>query len=1437
MQSLVSGESRGGCGILGIVNLSQSPQHQLVQQGLLGIENMEHRGGSVGGNGDGAGLLLRPSKEFFKRFVSPCFRIDDEHETLIVGTIFFECSQRVVEENRPIFEALIRQAGLVTLGWRIPPVNLDVLGADARAKCPLIMQVLIARGNRPEAHLPKVLHDLKVALESRFRNLLMVASLNLHATVYKILGTARQLRLFYRDFSDPEFTTQLLIGHRRFSTNTLPNWHLVQPFRMLAHNGEINTITANCRAIRSVEGAIDTGHILMEGGSDSAQFDRVLEMMSTHGMKNVAEAMRRLISPPWEEETRDAREVSFFEGNRRALGTLAAWEGPSGLLATDGRLLVGCVDRMGLRPLRYWITAKNYFYIASEMGAVPIRKEDIICDGQLEPGCMIVADRETGAVQFPKEAEQWVIDNTGLNFAGLASRDLLPLEAHGNSDNLSIHVLNTFGWSREHRLFVEKMAQTGSEAVISMGNDLPLAVFSKNNSRLYSYLNQIVAVVTNPPIDMHREGGAMDLTLYLGRSPRVTVKSTYDSWPQYKIQGPVLSNAEIATLLGNEIPGLSACRIDATFEDNSDWRTLVNRVHAVTEEAIELLRREKVSILVLSDRNVEQGRLPLPMLLVVSALHRRLAELGLRRDASIVVETGEVHEGHDLAVLLAYGATAVNPYALFYIGEKTKGVAKEVAERNLIKALTDAIKRVMAKMGITSLAGYRGSALFEALGISADVVDYFIPDTRSRIGGITLQHIYEDVAARSLRGDSLLAGNENQSIFRRDVITALQEVARSGNEQGGYDRFVEMLHRPTSPCYLRDLLDFRWASAVTDDADVAPRDEIVRSTFRGAAMSHGALHIVAHRAIASAFNHFGALSNSGEGGEDERREVGEVWERDRNRIRQVASGRFGVDAKYLLGADEIEIKIGQGAKPGEGGHLPGHKVTVQIARIRRTKVGTELISPPPHHDIYSIEDLAQMIFNLRELHPTSVIGVKVPSVANIGTIAVGIAKAGADVISVSGFEGGTGAALRSSVFHAGSPLEIGVAAVHQNLCSSALRQQIRVRADGGMKSGLDVAKILALGADEVAFGTTLLIAENCVYCRGCSFGKCPAGIAVQGDHDDFALPQVEQRYQESRQAVIRYLSCVAEHVRSILGKLGLNHPRELVGRVDLLQQLETQNDRWDSVNLSEILKNAAGWIPAQSSYAGLRRDVGSKNREIVNAAFPVLSGHRNEIEIDLELDNRDRAIAATLAGKIAQSRGYSGLVTLKTFGVAGQAYGFCATSGMRLFHRGYANDSVAEGMAGSALVVVVPEKTASHGEHHLVGNAAGYGATGGKLYVAGRSGQRFGVRNSGGVLVCEGTGKYAFEYMTGGTGVVLGTVGYCLGAGMTGGRLFVWDPDEAISRRVSRELVSRIRKLDESDKTELRKILVDFAENTQSSKAISLLLDWEKTQRQCVLLA
>ncbi|NVL89429.1 MAG: IMP dehydrogenase [Desulfobacterales bacterium] len=1179
----------------------------------------------------------------------------------------------------------------------------------------------------------------------------------------------------------------------------------------------------------------------MSQGSDSADMDRMVELFYVLRGIDLDETLRRMVPPAWRDDPALADDVTtFFETNCRAHGTMAAWEGPMAIVATEGKRLIGLLDKMGLRPLRYVVTTDGLVCLSSEMGAVPISPDRIARTGQLNPGEMLVADTQKGTLTTSSETDRAVVAKTRFRIEDLraltsycSSTDAMP-----EDDPLDPALLARFGWNRRRLRFARSMVKTGEEPVISMGHDKPLAIFSEDHPTLFKYFKQIVAVVTNPPIDPIREGGAMELRVHLGKIPRITDTLGYEIFPQYELDSPIMTRAELDEVLKGGKNRPYVAWLDMTFKDTGNWRDLSAGIEAVVEEGIRQATEgedgHKRTILVFSDRKTfYNGRLPLPSLLVASHTNQRLSEEGIGRDVSIVVDTGEIQEPHDAAVLIACGATAVCPYLLYRLAYQKRDEPGIAAMK---QAMTSGLKKIMSKVGITAIDGYRGCRQFEAVGISPEIIDMYLPGITSLLGGIDFEDMYRDVVARSQRTE--LQREKPVRGFRKKIVESIHQVAQSGNRTV-YQEYMRKVEK-TVPIYLRDLLTLNMPKQGILVDEVEGEAEIIAKAIRGAAVSHGAISREAHMAIAQAFNHFNSRSNCGEGGEDRRRNPGGPWEDSRSRIRQVASGRFGVDAFYMVHADELQIKIGQGAKPGEGGHLPGKKVTTEIAAIRHTQPGVSLISPPPHHDIYSIEDFAQLVYSLRQINPAADTSVKIPAVTDIGTIAVGIAKAGVDIIKISGFDGGAGAAPTSSIEHAGLPVIRGVTETHHALKLNGLRNWVSLRVDGGLKTGLDVVKLLLLGADEVAFGSVLMVAQGCVMCRRCNIGKCPAGIASQ-------LSEVRKRHMAkwckksatrkeriaaARDAIISFLFAVARDIRETMAALGVQRVEELVGRTDYLRQIGTGNDRHDKADLSRCL------APVSTDFVAVRpRELsrtGSLNRHLVTKVRKTIAGSR-PIVLSIEASNSDRSIGATLFGYLARiyneefhrNEGYKPRrITININGNAGQGLGFGSVDGMTIRLSGYANDMVGEAMGAGSTIIVTPPHPLKEG-HSLVGNAAAYGATGGRLYVAGLAGQRLGVRNSGTTIVTEGTGKYAFEYNTGGTGVILGPVGPVIGSGMTGGEVFVYDPEKTASQYVHSDVVTI--PMDEESYERLKTTIEDFAAETGSLRGEAILKKWEQS--------
>lgn len=1442
-----SPQSHGGCGIASVVETNGYACRQVMDMILEAGRNMEHRGGGMNDQSDGAGIMVRPDPAYFKRFMSPGSNLP-KGEELVVGNVWFlpemqgdkKRLQREVDQR-------IEEAGLRPLGWRKVPVEPDGLPQRVVQIMPEQWHVLMAPNYIDEEDLAKEMYLLRNRLGGEMHGLYF-PSFTPGTIVYKTLSTGEQLPRIFSDLRDPDFKTSGAVFHRRYSTNTTPKFPLAQPFSMLAHNGEINTNPANVNAVHDFEKALKLFFkVLMRQGSDSANLDRMVELFTALGVP-LEETLRRFMMPPWKDNINlTEAQKAYYEGCRRALGNLAVMEGPAAVTALTGDKMVASLDKMGLRPLRVVKTKSGFLVVASELGAINIPPEDIEYTYQLSPGEIMMADTTEGKIYKPGQVESHIVANTPINFRPLSrSKILVPEQSAVRYEFIGKldEALTRFGWTAERKRAVMNMLKEGKEPITSMGNGRPLAILSQNNPTLFKYFKQIVAVVTNPPIDPLREKGAFDLTTYLGRVPGISeVKHDYKIYEQYKLESPFLTDSELKNIMDNSgeeaeeegTTGPKTVKLDLTFERGSA-DNLKARLNQIRDEAISLVKSKKAQIIVLSDSDASDSKLPVSSLLAVSMINNALKEQGLRRNVSLVCDTGEIQEVHDAAVLFAHGANAVNPRMMWHVAyadDKGQQSPKVETLRNVLDA---GLRKIMSKMGITTLDGYRDSQLFEAIGLGPFLRGYYLKGTASHIGGIGIEEVYEDICARSDTAGGL-PKDKDKTVYRRDVYEALHEVAR-GEDPGAYEEFLKVLGE-TPPTYLRDLLTFKKSEKGIEKEQVTPREEIIAKVFRAAAMSHGALNKLAHMAIAGAFNSFGAMSNSGEGGEMDSRSIGGENEEARSKIRQVASGRFGVDADYLVGAEEIQIKIGQGAKPGEGGHLPSHKVTAEIAGIRKTQTGIDLISPPPHHSIYSIEDLAQLIYNVKQVNPTAKVSVKVPSITNLGTIAIGILKAGADAIEISCFSGGTGAATESSIEHAGIPLERSLAEVHQVLIENGVRDLIKIRADGGIKSGMDVAKLIALGADETSFGSVLMVAEDCVMCRGCSKGKCPAGIATSDEAGEGRfmkkvkpdLTDPKERYEEAKKGIQNYLLEVSEEFRQILADLGIEKPEDLRGRVDLLEKAKTENPRHDLVDLKDFLRTVEdGTSPSTGGHVQdrIQNRIGAIVGETLDDQI-IADLMKEEMKDCYDARNTNLTIGGKISGMMARGeievKASPIIINLK--GYAGQALGFAAGRGLKIVLEGYANDAVGEAMSGTAHIVIKQPKKVdgARSTNSVIGNAACYGATGGALYVEGSAGHRLGVRNSGALIVTEGAGKYAFEYMTGGAGVVLGQLGEVVGAGMTGGVLICRDP--RIEEKIHHESVE-VQELSETDYEDLIRVLTNYSEETESPLAANILQHWEE---------
>jgi glutamate synthase domain-containing protein 2/glutamate synthase domain-containing protein 3 len=1417
-------------------------------------------------------------------------------------------------------------------------MNLDALSQRAREVRPGAIEQLLLRCNAPADEVETFLYRRRLELRHKFRENgldVYIPSLSARLVSYKALATSPQFVALYADLNRDDFDSGVAIFHRRYSTNTYPNWALGQPFRYSCHNGEINTIRTNRNAVhaysRGLNPPIPGGDLLTPKMSDSGSLDEWIEHLVIDRGWSLLRALRLSVPPVWDTEAEfwGQEAVDLFSYCRRTFGSLCAWDGPAGLLATDGRVLVGGVDRMGLRPVRWSADKRGWLYIASESGVFGVDSATIVASGQLQPGQMIALDTETGERLDHHQTMRRVVDEVRTELGSIEDvnrAEIIVPEGFDFTTQIDDqvgamlddrgwtldHLLQGVGWDFERAVFVKDMAKLKKEPLGSMGFDRVLTIFSQHHPTLFKYLQQTFAEVTNPPIDPYREGGAMSLTTYIGRpggfrNARTSFsgepEASTDQLPvkQMELASPVISDAIIEEIRRNEVLGYQL--IDTTFPLSGGEEALREALHRIRSEA-ERAVHAGYAVLCLSDKEAcNRGIDPIPSLLALGAVHTYLCRQGLRDKCSLIVQASDVQEGHDICCLVAFGADAVHPYLMLRLIKdgltfKEADTKQEVTVsaheclENLFAALEDSIKKIIAKMGITTIEGYRGAMLFEAVGFGPELMEW-LGDFPSRVGGIGLKELVEDAAWRVKAGEEMFAKNRpmgknmDYRAFNAKVRMALRDAVKEAHpepEPGGgetaytappqevdpdaphrvaekWPKFTDMVNtRP--PTVLRDLFNIKRAAKATDVKDVQPAIDLIRGHFRGAAMSHGALTGASHMTIAAALNELGTFSNSGEGGEARNRNDaperpwGPFWEKSlaeraehpsiyalngdlrksrfRSRIRQVASGRFGVDAEYLMNSDELQIKMAQGAKPGEGGQLMGKKVTKEIAEIRYGKPGNDLISPPPHHDIYSIEDLAQLIYDLKAVKPGVPVSVKLVAVENVGTIAVGVAKAGADVIEIDGIDGGTGAAMLSSKEHAGLPSEMGLAEAHQALVTNGLRTSVKLRVAGGIKNGYDVVKYALFGADQFTFGQGLMVSVGCIVCKSCHIPNCPTGIT--------GSPEIFKGHPEHTKA---YLMQVAEETRSLLAQMGFNHIHEVVGRSDLLVRNPKVPGRAALVDVSRFIRPDMAVVGLEKRFpqhagggSGVCSGPSEKslNMRIVEAARDAVDTCMNA-DLVFRIRNSDRSIGATVAGLIAKTYGREGMpnhrrVKVSFEGEAGQSFGAWCVSGLDLELRGFAQDGVAKGISGGHVVVTLDYTASDYGGEiqSVAGNNVGYGATGGTIFLGGQAGHRLGIRNSGATIVAEAAGKYACEYMTRGRVVILGPIENEVGSGMTGGELIVYDPDGDLALKLHAKSVAVID-CGYVDYEWIHPLIINYHARTGSRQAEWVLKNWTEVRR------
>ena len=1452
---------KDNCGFGLIAHTHGEASHDLVQTAIHSLSCMTHRGGVAadGKTGDGCGLLIATPKVFFKKIASDNgFTLN---EIFAVGTVFVNLDKALAQHSQDTLSQAIEAQGLLVAGWRDVPVDLSIVGDIARESLPGFKQILVnCPINMDEATFNRKLFVArrKAEIELKDDPLFYVTSLTSQVVIYKGLVMPADLPAFFLDLQDERLASHIVVFHQRFSTNTLPRWPLAQPFRYLAHNGELNTIDGNrdwavARTPKFVTDLIpelqQLQPLVNRVGSDSSSLDNMLEVLVSGGM-DLFRALSILVPPAWQNvDTMDMDLRAFYEFYSQHM---EAWDGPAGLVIQDGRYAVCMLDRNGLRPSR-WVTTKNgYITVASEIGTWDYQPEDVIAKGRVGPGQMLVIDTETGNIMDTKAVGRqlkkahpyrlWLRENA-VRLRDDEQLEEKAYEQRETGENL-LALQKMFHITNEERTeIIRPSAENGQEAVGSMGDDTPMAVLSKQVRHVADFFRQQFAQVTNPPIDPLREAIVMSLETCLGSEKNI-FEPTPDHANRIVLSSPVLSSSKMMQLRSVTKPGFEIETIDLNYDESM---ALDDAIKHICEQAAEAVRAGKV-LIVLSDRNIEKGKVPANAIMVTGAVHHHLINVGLRADANLIIETGLVRDSHQLAVLLGFGATAVYPYLAYNViadlVDKGDLLGDPLyAKNNFRKSLDKGLLKILSKMGISTVSSYRGAQLFEAVGLSEEVVELCFTGVESRISGATFDDLAIDqqILAKNaftkrvpLDQGGLLkfVFNKEYHAFNPDVIQALHKAVRTG-DYDNYKEYASIVNsRPVAT--LRDLLQLDTSKSISVD-DVEPIEQILKR-FDSAGMSLGALSPEAHEAIATAMNTIGGRSNSGEGGEDPTR-YGTIRN---SKIKQVASGRFGVTPAYLRSAEVMQIKIAQGAKPGEGGQLPGGKVNSLIARLRYSVPGVTLISPPPHHDIYSIEDLAQLIFDLKQVNPNALVSVKLVSRPGVGTIATGVAKAYADLITISGYDGGTAASPLSSIHYAGSPWELGLSEAHQSLRVNGLRHKVRVQTDGGLKTGLDVVKAAILGAESFGFGTTPMIAVGCKYLRICHLNNCPTGVATQKSElrDEHFIGEAEM--------LINFFRFVAQETREWLAALGVRSMEELVGRTDLLSVMSGSTNKQQHLNLAPLLfTHSKGDGKPQTCQVERNEpfDKGLLAEQMVIDMMDTIKSAKGG-DFSYRIGNCDRSIGARISGEIAALHGNNGMasapINLHLTGTAGQSLGVWNAGGLNIKLEGDANDYVGKGMAGGEIVIYPPKgSTFASQQTAIIGNTCLYGATSGHLYAAGTAGERFAVRNSGCFAVVEGTGDHCCEYMTGGVVTVLGKTGLNFGAGMTGGFAYVLDLDGDFFDRCNHELIDMHRissEQTENHRINLMSIIKTHVAKTGSQWGQTILDDFEHYVRKFYLV-
>ena len=1445
------------CGIGAVVSIKGIKTHQTVSDALSIVENLEHRAGkdAEGKTGEGVGILLQISHKFFKKAVKPLgIQIGDERE-YGVGMFFFPQDELKRNQAKKMFEIIVEKEGLEFLGWREVPTYPQILGKKAVDCMPYIMQAFV---KKPADVAKGIDFDRKLYVARRVfeqtNEDTYVVSLSSRTIVYKGMFLVGQLRQFFGDLEDADYESAIAIVHSRFSTNTNPSWERAHPNRFIVHNGEINTIKGNADRMLSREETMYSEYLESEmakitpvvntNGSDSAMLDNTLEFLVMNGMP-LPLAVMITIPEPWSNNKAMAQEKKDFYQYYATM--MEPWDGPASILFSDGDIMGAVLDRNGLRPSRYYVTNDGYLILSSEVGVLPIAESRIKVKDRLRPGKMLLVDTVKGELIDDDELKEkyatkqpygeW-LDNNLVQLHDLKiPNQKVPMHTKEERARLQ----KAFGYTYEDlKTSILPMALNGSESIGAMGIDTPLAVLSNKHQPLFNYFKQLFAQVTNPPIDSIREKVVTSTTVYLGTDGNV-LEEKAENCKQLKINDPILTNTDLLKIKNMKVDGFKVETIPIIYYKNTSLEKAIDHLFVEVDRA----HREGANIIILSDRGVDENHVAIPSLLAVSALQQYLVQTKKRTAMAVILESGEPRDVHHFATLLGYGASAINPYLaqesiqeLIDLNMLDKDYYAAVDDYN--NAILGGIVKIAAKMGISTIQSYQGAKIFEAIGIDSDVINKYFKGTVSRIEGISLKDIQEDVETLhskafdplGLPTDTTLDSNgahklrsgKEEHLYNPQTIHLLQLATRTGDYKI-FKEYTKLVNKDTGAMNLRGLMDIRFPKKGINIDEVESVDSIVRR-FKTGAMSYGSISKEAHETMAIAMNMLHGKSNSGEGGEDEDRlTVGPDGLNRCSAIKQVASGRFGVTSKYLVSAQEIQIKMAQGAKPGEGGHLPGKKVYPWIAKTRLSTPGVSLISPPPHHDIYSIEDLAQLIYDLKNANKNARISVKLVSEAGVGTVASGVAKAGAQVILISGYDGGTGAAPRSSIHNAGLPWELGLAEAHQTLTMNGLRNKVIIETDGKLMSGRDVAIAAMLGAEEFGFATAPLVTMGCVMMRVCNLDTCPVGVATQN-------PELRKRFTGKPEYVVNFMRFIAEELREYMAKLGVKTVDELVGRTDLLEQRDVPGSgRSKNVDLSQILDNPYIKEAAKIHYDKknvydfqLEKTVDEK---VLLKKFATALDEKQKRSVEVDVTNTDRAVGTLLGAEITRRFGETldeDTFTVKCNGAGGQSFGAFIPKGLTLELVGDSNDYFGKGLSGGKLIVYPPTGCAyKEDENIIIGNVALYGATSGKAFINGVAGERFCVRNSGATAVVEGCGDHGCEYMTGGRVVVLGRTGKNFAAGMSGGIAYVLDEDTSLYKRMNKQLVSIEPVTDKYDVLELKDLITEHVAYTNSKKGKEVL--------------